>query len=144
MARHSMTLDEFLADLLSREPDALPFRAPREPVYVHVHCHQKALVGPEPTLQVLRTLGVDVRYIDAGCCGMAGAFGYEAEHYDLSVRIAEDRLLPALREAPAEAIVVANGTSCRHQIQDLAHREPVHLVEVLAAGLVRTAAEMSG
>ncbi len=144
VARHSMTLDEFLADLLSREPDALPFRAPRKPVYVHVHCHQKALVGPEPTLQVLRTLGVDVRYIDAGCCGMAGAFGYEAEHYDLSVRIAEDRLLPALREAPDEAIVVANGTSCRHQIQDLAHREPVHLVEVLAAGLVRTAAEMSG
>ena len=135
VARHARTLDEFLARLVEEDPEALPVRPPEAPVYVHVHCHQKALVGPEPTLRLLRALGAEVRYIDAGCCGMAGSFGYEAEHYHLSVRIAEDRLLPALREAPEEAIVVANGTSCRHQIQDLAGRRPLHLAELLARGM---------
>ncbi len=136
VAAHSLTLDEFLADLLAREPDALRFAPPDRPVYVHGHCHQKALVGTGPTLDVLRRAGFEVHEIPSGCCGMAGSFGYEKEHYELSVKIAEDRLLPTLRAAPANAIVVADGASCRHQIADLSGREGRHLVEVLAEALV--------
>ena len=136
VAQQCITIDEFLADLLAREPDALHFRPPDRPVYVHGHCHQKALVGTRPTLDLLRTAGFEVYEIDAGCCGMAGSFGYEKEHFDLSLKIAEDRLLPALREAPEDAIVVADGTSCRHQIHDLSEREGVHVVQVLAEALV--------
>jgi len=136
VAQQSITIDEFLADLLAREPDALHFHAPDRPVYVHGHCHQKALVGTRPTLDALRAAGFQVEEIPSGCCGMAGSFGYEMEHFDLSLKIAEDRLLPTLREAPEDAIIVADGTSCRHQIADLSDREGVHLVEVLAAALV--------
>ncbi len=134
VATQCYTLDEFLARELTRGL-SIPFKPPSHPVYLHVHCHQKALVGPEPTLAVLETLGVKAHLIDTGCCGMAGSFGYEVEHYDLSVRIAEERLLPALRNAPGDALVIANGTSCRHQMADLAHRHALHLAEFLALGL---------
>ena len=136
VAQQCMTIDEFLADLLREAPDALHFEAPERPVYVHGHCHQKALVGTRPTLDALQAAGFQVEEIPSGCCGMAGSFGYEMEHFDLSVKIAEDRLLPTLREAPPDALVVADGTSCRHQIADLSDREGLHLVEVLAAALV--------
>ncbi len=136
VAQQCITIDEFLADLLAREPDALHFAPPSQPVYVHGHCHQKALVGTRPTLDLLCAAGFEVHEIDAGCCGMAGSFGYEMEHFDLSLKIAEDRLLPALREAPEDAIVVADGTSCRHQIADLSEREGVHVVQVLADALI--------
>ncbi len=140
VAGQCLTIDEFLADLLRREPDALHFDAPERPVYVHGHCHQKALVGTGPTLEVLRAAGFRVEEIPSGCCGMAGSFGYELEHFDLSVAIAEDRLLPTLRQAPDDAIIVADGTSCRHQIADLSERTGVHLVEVLADALRSPAA----
>ncbi len=144
VAQQCTTIDEFLADLLTREPTALRFRAPDRPVYVHGHCHQKALVGTRPTLQALEAAGFTVEEIPSGCCGMAGSFGYEMEHFELSVKIAEDRLLPTLREAPEDAIIVADGTSCRHQIADLSDREGVHLVEVLAAALVTEDGHTSG
>jgi Fe-S oxidoreductase len=100
---------------------------------LHGHCHQKALVGLGGTAAALRLVpGLDVRVLDTGCCGMAGSFGFEKEHYDLSVKIAELSLLPALRAEP-EATVVAPGTSCRHQVHDLAGRRALHPVEVLAA-----------
>jgi FAD/FMN-containing dehydrogenase/Fe-S oxidoreductase len=100
---------------------------------VHGHCHQKALVGAKGTLALLKLLpGLDVRVLDTGCCGMAGSFGYE--HYDLSVQIANLDLLPALANAP-DAIVVAPGTSCRHQIHDLTERHALHPLELLAAAL---------
>ena len=78
--------------------------------------------------------GLDVQVLDAGCCGMAGSFGYEQEHYDVSVKIANLQLLPALASRP-EALVVAPGTSCRHQVHDLAGRRALHPLEVLAAQL---------
>ena len=99
------------------------------------HCHQKALRGAGGSAAGLRLLGgADVAVLDAGCCGMAGSFGYEKEHFDLSVQIANLALLPALRAEP-EAIVVATGTSCRHQIRDLAGRRAMHPLEVLAEAL---------
>jgi Fe-S oxidoreductase len=102
---------------------------------LHGHCHQKALVGTSGTASLLKLVpGLDVRVLDTGCCGMAGAFGFEAEHYDLSVRIAQLDLLPAIAELP-DAIVVAPGTSCRHQIHDLAGRRALHPMEVVAAAL---------
>jgi Fe-S oxidoreductase len=101
----------------------------------HPHCHQRALVGPAGTADALRRVpGLAVTTLDAGCCGMAGAFGYEKEHYDLSVRIAELGVLPAVQAHP-DALLVATGTSCRHQLRDLTGRHPVHPVEVLAAAL---------
>jgi FAD/FMN-containing dehydrogenase/Fe-S oxidoreductase len=99
---------------------------------VHSHCHQKSLDGGRWTQRLLqRVPGAVVSDTNAGCCGMAGSFGYEKEHAQFSRSIAEQRLLPAIRKAPPEAIVVSNGFSCRHQINDLSHRRSKHVVEVL-------------
>jgi FAD/FMN-containing dehydrogenase/Fe-S oxidoreductase len=101
-------------------------------ILFHGHCHQKALVGAKGSADALRLVsGADVTVLDAGCCGMAGAFGYEKEHYDLSVAIAQLALIPALNANPG-ATVVATGTSCRHQIRDLTGRHALHPLEVLA------------
>jgi FAD/FMN-containing dehydrogenase/Fe-S oxidoreductase len=101
-------------------------------VLFHAHCHQKALVGASGSAEALRLMpGAAVEVLDAGCCGMAGAFGYEKEHYDVSVRIANLALVPAVKADPS-AVVVATGTSCRHQIRDLTGREALHPLEVLA------------
>jgi Fe-S oxidoreductase len=100
-------------------------------VLFHAHCHQKALVGPKGSADALRMMpGADVTVLDAGCCGMAGAFGYEKEHYDVSVAIANLALIPSLNAEPT-ATVVATGTSCRHQIRDLTSRTALHPLEVL-------------
>jgi Fe-S oxidoreductase len=102
---------------------------------LHGHCHQKALRGVGGTAAVLRLIPeLEVNVLDAGCCGMAGSFGFEKEHYDLSVKIAGLALLPALRAEPG-AEVVAPGTSCRHQIKDLDGRRALHPLEVLASAL---------
>jgi Fe-S oxidoreductase len=79
--------------------------------------------------------GLAVHPIESSCCGMAGGFGYEAEHYEISMRMAERSLLPAVRRAPADALIVADGTSCRHQIADGAGRDAVHVARVLEAAL---------
>jgi Fe-S oxidoreductase len=99
---------------------------------LHPHCHQKALVGSKGTADALRLVrGLDVTVLDAGCCGMAGAFGYEKQHYDVSVSIANLELIPAVSANPG-ATVIATGTSCRHQIRDLTGRAALHPLEVLA------------
>jgi FAD/FMN-containing dehydrogenase/Fe-S oxidoreductase len=102
---------------------------------LHGHCHQKALLGVAASAPALRLIpGMKVEVLDAGCCGMAGSFGFERGHFDISEKIANLALLPALAGAP-EATVVAPGTSCRHQIHDLAHRRALHPLEVLAGQL---------
>ncbi len=99
---------------------------------VHIHCHQKTLDGGRWTHKLLaRIPGATVEDTEAGCCGMAGSFGYEIEHAELSRQIAGQRLLPRLAEASAEVQVVTNGFSCRHQIADLSERHPRHVVEVI-------------
>jgi FAD/FMN-containing dehydrogenase/Fe-S oxidoreductase len=111
---------------LGRQPEAC---------VLHGHCHQKALRGPGGSAAALRLVpGLDVKVLDAGCCGMAGSFGYEREHFDVSAKIAGLELLPALRAAP-EAVVAATGTSCRHQIHDLAGRHARHPLEVIEASM---------
>jgi len=106
-------------------------------ILYHGHCHQKAEVGTAATVALLRRiLGAEVIEIDAGCCGMAGSFGYEAEHYDISMKIGSDRLFPAIEAAGRTTIVAATGTSCREQIFHGTARSAWHPVELIAQALV--------
>jgi Fe-S oxidoreductase len=103
---------------------------------VHGHCYTKALVGPSPMLDMLRLAGWQAQEIEAGCCGMAGSFGYEAEHLELSLQIAESRLLPAVRRASeAGQQVCAAGMSCRTQIADGTGIKPWHPIQAVAAAI---------
>lgn len=137
LAAHVYTFEEFLA----RELDAGRIQPPPPPAlrrvwHLHGHCQQKALSSMTPTVRVLEQLaGGDVRLIPSGCCGMAGSFGYETEHYDLSQRIGELVLFPRVRSLPADEWVVAPGTSCRHQISDATGRRAWHPAEVLEMAL---------
>ena len=137
VAREAVLLEELLARDHRRGQLALALRdrGPRTAL-VHGHCHQKAL-GAMPDVGVALGLvpGLAVRMIESSCCGMAGSFGYEAEHYEVSMRMAERSLLPAVRGAPADALIVADGTSCRHQIADGAGRTAIHVARVLEAAL---------
>lgn len=103
---------------------------------LQAHCHQRSLVGVGPILRVLKLLkGATVIDLDAGCCGMAGSFGYEVEHYAVSRMVGQRRLFPALRDAKADDIIVAPGFSCRLQIQHFTGREAVHPAQVLQTHL---------
>ncbi len=114
---------------LTLEPDS---RLKGRRVVVHPHCHEKAITGAQATVQLLRQIpGLDVVELDAGCCGMAGSFGFESEHYELSVKIADLRLLPALAAEGEDVLVAATGVSCRQQIGHLAGREAHHPLEYL-------------
>jgi FAD/FMN-containing dehydrogenase/Fe-S oxidoreductase len=124
--------DTWLARQLADRHCTLPLAPKRAMCVIHGHCHQKALVGLEGTAALLKHIpGLDVRTLDTGCCGMAGSFGYEREHFDLSVAIAKLSVLPELEKTP-DALVAAPGTSCRHQIKDLARRCALHPLEIVA------------
>jgi FAD/FMN-containing dehydrogenase/Fe-S oxidoreductase len=123
------TFEEFVDPFVARED----LRSCPGRILVHGHCHQRALVGMESTLRLLRRIpGAEVIDLDAGCCGMAGSFGYEKEHYEVSRLVGEQRLFPALRQADPEAVVVAPGFSCRRQIEHFTGRTALHPVELLA------------
>lgn len=133
VSKHCCTFDEFISRQLQNGQLPLAFKNDSHVVKVHGHCHQKALVGMKPTLMVLQGIpNVSFSEIQSGCCGMAGSFGYEKEHYSLSLEIGELRLFPAIREASSDTLLVANGTSCRHQISDGTQRKALHLAEFLA------------
>ncbi len=137
LAENTYLLEDFLLHHEAQTGERLHFRARPGPALFHGHCHQKALAGTLATEALLRRvpeLRVDV--LDAGCCGMAGAFGYEREHYDLSVQIGELRLLPAVRNAPPEAAIVVTGASCRQQIEQGTGRRVLHVAELLADVLI--------
>jgi Fe-S oxidoreductase len=137
LAHACITFDEFLNNHLKEGRLPLHFSSDACQVLVHGHCHQKSLVGIEPTLNVLRAVpGFEVSEIKSGCCGVAGSFGYEKEHYAFSMQIGELHLLPTLRKASIEALVVADGTSCRSQIHHGTNRTAKHLAEVLADRLI--------
>ncbi|MEJ5241062.1 MAG: FAD-linked oxidase C-terminal domain-containing protein [Anaerolineales bacterium] len=133
VAEHTFLLEEFLVrEVESGRLDPETLRSANAPrMLVHTHCHEKALVGSGALLQVLRWTGAQVEEIPSGCCGMAGAFGYEAEHYRVSQAIAEDRLLPAVRRADEETWIVASGFSCRQQIEQGSGRIVLHPAEAL-------------
>ena len=106
-------------------------------VLLHGHCHQKAMVGTAPTVAALKWAGYAVDEVDSGCCGMAGSFGFEREHYDVSVALGNRRLAPAVKAADPATLVVAPGISCRQQIEHLAGRRAKHPAEALAEAIAR-------
>ncbi|MBI4478938.1 MAG: FAD-binding protein [Acidobacteria bacterium] len=137
IAANSFLLEEFLDPAKPHPNAALRFQPlPRRALF-HGHCHLKALVGSEPSLRLLRAIpGLQVEEVDSGCCGMAGAFGFEKEHYEISMALAERRLAPAVRALPSDSLVIASGVSCRQQILHTTGRQPLHPAEVLQQSLV--------
>lgn len=133
IAENTFMIEEFL----SKEIDSGSIKAEdlsqeKMKVLVHGHCHQKALSSMTPTMKILKTaMNVEVQMIPSGCCGMAGSFGYEKEHFDVSMQIGELVLFPKVRAANEGTIVLASGTSCRHQIKDGTGKKAKHLVEIL-------------
>jgi Fe-S oxidoreductase len=137
VAANAMLLEEFLNAEQQAGRLALPLSPlPEKRALLHGHCHQKAFDGMgavESVLKLIPELKVDT--VPGTCCGMAGAFGYEAEHYEVSMKMAELDLLPAIRAASDDTLIVADGTSCRHQISDATSRKPLHVARILATAL---------
>jgi Fe-S oxidoreductase len=138
IATQAYLFEEFIAKLAAEGTLGLEFQQQAGKVLLHGHCHQKALVGTGPSKQTLALAGCQVEEVDSGCCGMAGSFGYEAEHYDVSLAMGERRLLPAVRDASADTTIVAAGVSCRQQIKHGAGRQALHPAEVLHAACLQT------
>jgi FAD/FMN-containing dehydrogenase/Fe-S oxidoreductase len=138
IASQALLFEEFLArEAAAGKLEDLKTRlsATAQPILLHGHCHQKAFGAVSPIMDVLRLIpGAKPELIESSCCGMAGSFGYEASHFEVSMQMAELSLLPAVRAQP-DAIVVADGTSCRHQIHDGAQREALHVAQLLARQL---------
>jgi Fe-S oxidoreductase len=125
LSKQVFMLSEFLHDRDVRLPklhrDAL----------VHGHCHHKAVMKFDAEQEVLRAIGLNCRVLDSGCCGMAGSFGFERDHYDVSMKVGERVLLPEVRSAPRDELVVADGFSCRTQIAQATRRRALHLADVI-------------
>jgi len=134
VARSSLLLEEFLGRERERGL-SLPFSGHGRRALLHGHCHQKSLVGTAPTVAALRWAGFEVSEVDSGCCGMAGSFGFEREHYDISIALGNRRLAPAVRAAGGDTVVVAPGISCRQQIEHLTGRQAIHPAQALREAL---------
>lgn len=135
VAAQALLFEEFVVREAAAGRFDVAFTPVSQPILVHGHCHQKAFGAAGAVLDALRLIpGAAPEMIETSCCGMAGSFGHETEHYEVSMQMAELSLLPAVRQSP-EAIVVADGTSCRTQIADGAGREALHCARVLAAQL---------
>ncbi len=128
LSRHTFLLSEFL------EKRAADFELPKLPVkaLIHGHCHHKSLMKMTDEESVLRKMGIEWSAPAPGCCGMAGSFGFDEEKYDISVAIGELELLPAVRKAAPESMIIADGFSCREQIAQCTDRQALHLAEVIA------------
>jgi Fe-S oxidoreductase len=126
LKQQTFLLSEFLVKQADYNPPQL-----RRKALVHGHCHHKSVLKFDSEQELLRRLGLDFQVLDSGCCGMAGSFGFEAEKYEVSVQIGERVLLPAVRNATPETLIIADGFSCCRQIDDLTGRKPLHIAEVL-------------
>ena len=128
-----MMIDVFLAKEIETGNLNMTFEAVAEDILIHGHCHQKALYSTKGMKTIFSKTGQTVKEIPSGCCGMAGSFGYEKEHYAISQKIGEEILFPAIRSMKNGTMVVANGFSCRHQIEHFTGVKPKHWVEVIRA-----------
>lgn len=137
LAENVFTIEEFLArELDQKRLTKDQFQQHDQLIKLHGHCHQKAISSMTPSKKVLSLIpGTKVEMIPSGCCGMAGSFGYEKEHFDLSMKIGELVLFPTIRKQPEEVVIAASGTSCRHQIKDGTSRIAKHPVEILFEAL---------
>jgi Fe-S oxidoreductase len=137
LAENSVLLQEFLV----AEHEAGRLKLDLGPIswkkaLVHGHCHEKAFAASGAIAAALRLIPeLEVEIAKTGCCGMAGGFGYEAEHYDLSLKMAELDVLPAIRNSDDDTVIIANGTSCRQQISDGADRQPFHIARLFEAAI---------
>jgi Fe-S oxidoreductase len=138
LTMQTLTLAEFLK---LHAPDWEPPRL-EERAIVHGHCHQKAVMGMSAEQELYERMGIDCEMLDAGCCGLAGSWGFEDGHFDLSVQIGERRLLPKVRECGESTLVLADGFSCKTQIEQLTGRRALHTAEVVAMALDRVAARV--
>lgn len=138
LSKHVKTIEEFLSTEVDKgNIQSSSFKRDSSSIKYHGHCHQKALSNTDFSLNILRLpMNYSVTEIPSGCCGMAGSFGYEKEHYDLSMAIGQQTLFPAIKEAEGSDIIVASGTSCRHQIKDGTDRSALHPIEVLYDALI--------
>jgi Fe-S oxidoreductase len=138
IADQALLFEEFLARQEEAGKLALPLAETKRAAHLHGHCHQKAFGAFGAVESVLRLVpGLEIKPIESSCCGLAGAFGYQAETYDVSIAMGELTLFPAVRRADPDALIVADGFSCRHQIEHGTSRKPVHVAEVLAAALIK-------
>jgi Fe-S oxidoreductase len=138
LATLAVTFEEFLARESTDGKLSLPLGSMPQRALLHGHCHQKSFAVMGAVERVLRLVpDLKVETIESSCCGMAGSFGYAADTIDVSLAMGELSLLPAVRKAPADAIIVADGTSCRHQIKDGTGRGAIHVAQVLAMSLAR-------
>jgi FAD/FMN-containing dehydrogenase/Fe-S oxidoreductase len=135
VSKHAQLLEEFLAKEAKAGKLSLNLKAASKEVLFHGHCHQKSFAAVTPALELLKLIpNAEPKLIESSCCGMAGSFGYEAEHIEVSKQMAEASLLPSIRKS-LDSWVVADGTSCRHQIADGTNRRAVHIAKILAAHL---------
>ncbi len=138
ISRNSFLIEEFLAaEIKIGTISATQFTSEEKQIKIHSHCHQKSLSNQKVTFDILNLpKNYKPTIITSGCCGMAGSFGYEKEHYDVSMKIGELKLFPAVRKASVNTIISANGTSCRHQILDGTGRKALHPVTILKNALL--------
>ena len=139
IAEGTMTLAEFLQE------HAAGWTMPRleRRAIVHGHCHQEAVMGMDADRKLLDRLGLDYEVLDSGCCGLAGSFGFEADKYEISVAIGERRLLPAVRDAPGDGLIIADGFSCRTQIEQLTDRRAIHTAQAIELALAASSGRRS-
>jgi len=136
VADNTMLVEEFFLYATGGDNNNITVSKQSRPVIFHGHCHQKALAGTQPAMTALRSIsGCDAQEIEAGCCGMAGSFGFEQEHFETSMEIGEMALFPIIRSQPIDSTIVSDGVSCRQQIRDGTGRNAKHLVEILAESL---------
>lgn len=137
LAKHSFIIEEFLyQEIKNGKIKKELFTSDKKEVKFHTHCYQKALASSLPIKEILSfPENYSATEIQSGCCGMAGSFGYEKEHYDLSKKVGELVLLPEVRKMPKTTLLAASGTSCRHQIKDETEREALHPIEILFEAL---------
>ena len=137
IAENTYLFEEFIKrEFEAKNISTSDFTEAEKKITLHVHCHQKALSDPEISAFVLSIpKNYQVNLLDSGCCGMAGSFGYEKEHYDLSMKVGELKLFPQLRQAEADTSIAASGTSCRHQIHDGVHKDSEHPAGILVGAL---------
>src|SRR5439155_17554147 len=140
LKKQTFLLSEFLERKVENyQPPKLQRKA-----VVHGHCHQKAIMRMGTEEAILKKLGLDYELLDSGCCGMAGTFGFERDHYDVSIACGERVLLPAVRNAAEDTLIITNGFSCREQIAQTTEREALHLAQVIQLALHEGNGQVAG
>ncbi len=132
VSEQTFTLEEYAVKLFTDQDPDLSTEKERGKVFIHNHCHAEALSEDQFIVRALKLAGYNPQLLNIGCCGMAGSFGYEADHYDVSMKIGDLTLFPALEKLPEDALICAPGFSCRHQIKDGTNRIALHPAELLA------------